>query len=74
MSKNCLETFTIYYDTLDYPGVYCARRFIIDKEVVPAEFLGTAPTLQEARKLLPSMLCYFARDNCDDAKIVETWI
>lgn len=69
-----MKSYTIYNDTLDHPGVYCVREWKIEKQAIPGPLLGTANTLEDARKIVPFGLHLIPRSPEDDSKIVETWI
>lgn len=69
------ELITIYYDTKDHPGVYCARKWkAVPGATEPLELLGTAQTLEGIRKLVPEHMVKLERHTEDDPCIVETWI
>lgn len=63
--------WTIYHDPSDFPGLYVARRFMLD---VPTNDIFTAKTIENIRSMLPFGLHRLDRDPRDDSKIVEVWI
>lgn len=63
--------FTVYYDTLDYPGKYCARLFDGQQ---PTRLLVVADTLEAVRKAIPPQFWRVPREATDDPKILETWL
>ena len=73
-----MDTYTIYYDTKDHPGVFCARRFVIEKgKSSPDRFLGTAANIEGARALVERAApgrYRIPRSEKDDPVIMETWI
>jgi hypothetical protein len=69
--------FTIYHQPVDLPGAaYVVRRFLIRADaIVPADLLGTGPTLNHARLLVPlSADVCLTRNDTDEPHIVETWV
>jgi hypothetical protein len=65
-----LEIWTVYYNPLDYPGLYVARLFILDK---PTLITVVAWTLEEVRECLPPGLVRMERMPEDEPQIVECW-
>ena len=63
--------YVIYDHPRDYPGEFVVRRWELGK---PRELLGSANTLQGARKLLPPGLVNLGRYEQDDPFIVEVWV
>lgn len=73
----CLCTVTIYWNPTDAPGRFVVRRFYIaaGHDPIPADLLGVARTVQQARKLVPEEYGWpVARDPRDDPAIYETWL
>lgn len=67
--------FTIYERPRDYPDGYVVRAADITAGTVTHDRAApTAPTLAEARALVPPGLMRFERHPEDDAVIVETWL
>lgn len=66
-----LEIWTVYENPRDYPGMFVARKFILDK---PTDDVQVAPTLEGLRDRLPSGLTCLTRHPTDDPCIVETWL
>lgn len=71
MKHEVLSIYTVYYDTKDYPGVYCVRRC---EYLEPKEILGTTETLEQAREIIPQFLYRMDRSPEDDRCVVESWI
>lgn len=66
------RTITIYNkDTKDYKGRYVARLF--DKGI-PLKIVCLADTVEELRKIIPSQMVCFKRNEEDDPVIIETWV
>jgi len=63
--------------TSDYPGRYCARLWVLEKEVrrrAASRGLVLADSLPELRALLPPNLIRLDRVPDDDPTILEVWI
>lgn len=71
MSKNELEIWVVYYDPLDFPGLYVARKWLTD---VPTKERYIGDTLEQVRQCIPEGKILLMRDPSDDPKIVEIWI
>jgi hypothetical protein len=70
-----IEVYTVFYNTVDYPKMYCVRKFHATAgHVVPMDMLGTADTLEEARKFIPEGLVPLSPHEEDEDTIIETWI
>jgi len=69
--SNAVEIYTVYYNTLDYPGLYVVRRWLND---VPTDDVHTAKTLEEIRNFVPPDKVFLDRMPGDDPVIVETWL
>ncbi len=72
-----LEMFTVYHRPSDLPDAeYVVRRLLVfHNGVCPAELLGTAATLERARRLVPpSAGACLTRHATDEPQIVETWV
>lgn len=70
-----LKMYVIYYDALDYPGVFCVRKWeIYHKKIMANEVLGTALNINDARKLVPPLLFRIDRSENDPKHIIESWI
>jgi hypothetical protein len=72
-----LSTYTIYENPVDIAGArFAVRRFTtMAGQSRAGELLGTAESLEEARRLIPDRAdTCFARQDEDDAAIVETWM
>ena len=71
------EMFTIYHRPADIPeAAYVVRRFLVRADgIFPADLLGTGPTLDHARLLVPPSadVCLSPNAN-DEPHIVETWV
>lgn len=66
-----LVMWVVYRSPKDFPGVFVARKWLIDgatQETVQAI------TLEGVRALIPQGLHRMARDVSDDPCIVETWL
>lgn len=74
--ENLLQLITVYYNTMDYPGVYVARVFHIQNGMHWATkiILGPKKTLEEIRQLIPEGMVKLERDMNDDKNIIECWI
>lgn len=71
MNKNELEIWVVYYDPLDFPGLYVARKWLRD---VPTKERYIGDTLEQVRQCIPEGKILLARDPNDDPKIIEIWI
>jgi hypothetical protein len=70
-----LLLYTIYDHPTDYPNHFAVRRECINAGVVTKDpHVYLAPTLEEARRLLPPGLHQLPRNPNDDPKIVECWL
>jgi hypothetical protein len=69
--NDAVEIYTVYYNPLDYPGLYVVRRWLNDK---PTNDVHTAKTLEEIRAFIPQDKVYLDRMPGDDPVIVETWL
>lgn len=75
MPGTAMTMFTIFWNPLDYPGLYVVREFFIKPgEVVPGVLRTIAKTLEEARAAVPPGLVRILRDPNDEVQIVETWV
>lgn len=79
LDGGCLVMFTIYWNPIDYPGMYAVRRWraIADNpEPVPdPEPCYVGDWLAEARNAIPHEANYcMHRSPDDDPSIVETWL
>lgn len=71
-SKTIVPIIAIYYNTSDFPGLYVARLFDINK---PTPYMVKAQTMEELYERLPlGNMVKIQRAPCDDPVIVETWI
>lgn len=69
-----ISVYVVYDRPTDFPGGFVVRRRVVRAgQDIPAEVVGTAPTLDDARKLVPAGTTKFTRDPADDPKIVESW-
>lgn len=66
-----LSIWTVYRNPTDYPGLYVARRFELDR---PTDDIRTAPSLEALRDLLPPGLYRLPRRDEDEPQIVEIWL
>lgn len=69
--KKELEIWTVYRKPLDYPTMYVARKFILNK---PTDEILVAPTLKLLRNKLPQGLYRIPRSAHDDPVIEECWV
>jgi hypothetical protein len=75
VGENNLSVYAIYERPRDHPTGYVVRKYVAKPGVVKiGEVIGTAPTLDDARKLVPANLNKFDRHPVDDKAIVETWL
>jgi hypothetical protein len=63
--------WTVYYDTLDFPGLYTVRRFNMD---VPTEEFYISKTLEGVRKHIPEGKVMLMPSKGDPKIIKEIWI
>ena len=63
--------FVIYDHPTDHPDDFVVRKWI---GLDPREVVGTASTLEGARKLVPAGASCLPRFAGDDRVIVETWL
>jgi hypothetical protein len=66
-----VSLYVIYDHPRDYPESFVVRRWDLE---IPREVVGTAPTLEAARELVPPGLYNLERYEGDDPNIVEVWI
>ena len=66
-----MNIWTVYASPADFPGLFVARRWEVDR---PTADVLTAPTLAQLRAQLPLGLHRLARQPDDDSVIVECWI
>lgn len=71
-----LPIHTITHRPADLPyAVYAVRTFhVTPGTVTPGKLLGTADTLDDARRLVPPGLVCVERHPDDDSAIVESWL
>lgn len=70
-----MRHYVITYDASDCPGMYAVRvHLIFSGRTRPAELIGLASSLEEARKMVPEGLYRMERDPRDDRVIVEVWM
>lgn len=70
-----LFMWTVSYNTSDFPGLFCARKWAIGAaEYWSTGLFVTGKTLDEVRNMLPCGLTRFAKHPSEDRTIVETWI
>lgn len=70
-----LQMWIIYDHPADYPDGWVVRRRVVKAgSDVPDKDAQYAPTLEEARKLLPQRLTNIGRQPGDDPVIAEVWI
>ncbi len=73
--ERCLDLFTIYERPTDFPNHFVVRRSIICMGVVsPVVDVYLAPTLEQARQLVPPHLVRIPRFPDDEPQIVEVWL
>jgi hypothetical protein len=67
-----LDMWTITDSPKDYPDLYVARRFVLDR---PTDYMFVAETLDDIRKpLVQAGFTCMSRSDGDDPVIVETWL
>lgn len=70
-----MSIYTVYERPRDYPNGFVVRRHVVRPGVsIPAQVVGTAPSLAAARNLIPSGLTRQPRDPKDEPQIVESWL
>lgn len=69
--ERAFSLWTVYDSPEDYPGLYVARRFELDK---PTSDVLVSNSLDVLRALLPPFLHRIPRSAGDVPCIVETWI
>lgn len=73
-----LNIWTVYKNPIDYPGMYAARRFELDKrtdDVYVNEQLGLVRTwIEESARQYGVIPVRLERDPNDDPAILENWI
>lgn len=68
------QAWSVYYDTLQFPGLYVVRVFDLDDGIaIPAGEAYVEPDLPAARSLVPPGLRRTDRAPGDAREIVETW-
>lgn len=70
MSKT-FEMWTVYDSPTDFPDLFVARRWLLDR---PTEEVLQDKTLDGLRRKLRQGLVRLERSPQDDPKIVETWL
>jgi hypothetical protein len=71
MSRDTLSIYVVYDHPKDYPDSFVVREWHYN---TPTMNVQTAPTLAEARQLIPFGLVRLHRSEGDDHTIVETWL
>lgn len=75
--------YAIYRPSREFPRTYTVRRWKLQPNVAGGIIsqlidnglpLVVAPTLEDARSVLPPGLVRFARDPADDPAIEESWL
>lgn len=75
MTASGLTMWTVYESPRDYPGLFVARRWIVDgSEPVATNEVFIATTLAGIHRALPGGLFRLERAPMDDPCIVETWV
>jgi hypothetical protein len=71
-----MDIFTIYYDPLDYPTMYAARRFDLDKPTLDFFVDRQYEAVRDwvFKKKAGDVPICLGRDPNDDPKILESWI
>lgn len=72
-----LQIYSITYRPKDLPGTdFAVREFLVDADGAHlGRLVGTAPTLEAARALVPAHADHrMPRSVDDDEVIIETWI
>lgn len=73
-----LALWVVYADPVDFPGLYVARKHVVEPEyTAPSENFFVAENLTALRKLINMAyprLVRRPRDEEDDPTIVETWL
>lgn len=72
-----ITTYTIYFNTSDYPNRYVVREFIVNShsfKPVPKDVIYIGTSLEEARRFIPMGLVMIPRAETDEKQIVESWI
>lgn len=75
--KPFMSTWTVYYDPLDFPGKFVARRdgiFRTEPRVRATTDRFVADSLREIRDMLPPGLAHLTRSEGDEPQIVEIWV
>ena len=70
-SPAALPLWVVYENAADLPGVFCARKWLLDK---PTGEMRQHKTLEGLRELLPRGLYRLPRNPGDEPHIVEVWI
>lgn len=76
-ADNILSMWTVFDSPPDFPGLFVAREFRICHGIsvpVPTANHFVGRTLEEVRAALPPRLYRIQRAECDEPKIVETWL
>ena len=70
-----LEIWTICERPSDYPDGFTVRKHVVGKGGShPTDEMFMAPSLDEARALIPMGLICVGREQADDPVIVESWL
>lgn len=69
-----MKLWTIYDHPDDHPDSFAVREWTIGNGTTTPGTVTLAPTLYEARLLVPAGKFPIGRDDTDDPKIVETWL
>lgn len=68
-----LPMITVYYNSLDYPGIYVARLFELKPEIKPTKYIIKGESEQEIRDKIPRIFAYLNRSEDDEKQIVGTY-
>ena len=66
-----MPIITIYKNTSDYPNIYVARLFDLNKRT---KFITKSHTLDKIRQKIPEHFCKIDRNIVDDICIIEIYI
>lgn len=70
-----MTTYTVYFNTTDYPGLYVIRKFLIEPgKVTPLQIIAVSSDYAKAINEIPPGFHAIQRDKSDDPVIIETWI
>lgn len=71
-----MSSYVVYFNPPDFPGRFVVREWFIGRsgELLALTLIGTAPSLIEARALIPVGMVNFRRSADDIPAVLEVWM